>query len=75
MEVIIKYPKSKFYSLTTKKYVNLDYIGKLIDEGENVFVEDFKTKADLTGLITLKAIVAYREGLVRNGTHKIKKSS
>lgn len=75
MEVIIKYPKGKFYTLSFKKYVNLAYIGERLDSGIILCVEDFVTKRDITSTVALKAIAVHREGLIKNGDYKIKKDS
>jgi len=60
MSTIKRYPNRKLYDLERKRYVTLDDIATLIQEGEDVQVVDHETGDDLTG-ITLSQIIFERE--------------
>ncbi len=60
MSTIKRYPNRKLYDLDRKRYVTLEDISILIQEGEDVQVVDHETGDDLTG-ITLSQIIFERE--------------
>lgn len=83
MPVIKRYPNRKLYDTESKKYVTLDGISELIQQGQEVQVVDHATGEDLTTL-TLTQIIFEQEkkqsgflprsvltGLVRAGGEKI----
>lgn len=60
MSTIKRYPNRKLYDLERKRYVTLDDISILIQEGDDIQVIDHETGDDLTG-ITLSQIIFERE--------------
>lgn len=60
MRMIKRYPNRKLYDLDRKRYVTLDNIAIMIQEGEDVQVIDHETGEDLTS-ITLSQIIFERE--------------
>ena len=60
MSTIKRYPNRKLYDLERKRYVTLDDIATMIQEGEDVQVVDHESGDDLTG-ITLSQIIFERE--------------
>ncbi len=60
MSTIKRYPNRKLYDLERKRYVTLEDISILIQEGEDIQVVDHETGDDLTG-ITLSQIIFERE--------------
>lgn len=60
MRTIKRYPNRKLYDLDRKRYVTLDNIAIMIQEGEDVQVIDHETGDDLTS-ITLSQIIFERE--------------
>jgi len=60
MSTIKRYPNRKLYDLERKRYVTLDDISILIQEGDDIQVVDHETGDDLTG-ITLSQIIFERE--------------
>lgn len=55
--VVRKYPNRRLYDTSAGKYVNLDDIGALIREGEDVQVVDAKTGEDVTRVVLTQIIV------------------
>lgn len=55
--VVRKYPNRRLYDTSAAKYVNLDEIGALIREGEEVQVVDAKTGEDMTRVVLTQIIV------------------
>lgn len=60
MRIIKRYPNRKLYDLERKRYVTLDDIALMIQEGEDVQVLDHDTGEDLT-TVTLSQIIFERE--------------
>jgi len=60
MKIIKRYPNRKLYDLERKRYVTLDDIALMIQEGEDVQVLDHDTGEDLT-TVTLSQIIFERE--------------
>ncbi len=60
MHTIKRYPNRKLYDLDRKRYVTLDNIAAMIQEGEDVQIIDHETGEDLTGII-LSQIIFERE--------------
>ena len=60
MRTIKRYPNRKLYDLSSKRYVTLDDIALMIQEGEDIQVIDHETGEDLTS-ITLSQIIFERE--------------
>lgn len=60
MKTIKRYPNRKLYDLDRKRYVTLDDIAFMIQEGEDVQVLDHDTGEDLT-TVTLSQIIFERE--------------
>lgn len=60
MRTIKRYPNRKLYDLDRKRYVTLDDIATMIQEGEDVQVMDHETGEDLTS-VTLSQIIFERE--------------
>lgn len=61
MIVIKKYPNRRLYDTTQSKYVNLDFVLKLIEEHKEFTVVDSKTGDDLTKSLLLQ-IITEQEG-------------
>lgn len=60
MRTIKRYPNRKLYDLERKRYVTLDDISVMIQDGEDIQVIDHETGEDLTS-ITLSQIIFERE--------------
>ncbi len=60
MKIIKRYPNRKLYDLERKRYVTLDDIALMIQDGEDVQVLDHDTGEDLT-TVTLSQIIFERE--------------
>lgn len=60
MRIIKRYPNRKLYDLERKRYVTLDDIAIMIQDGEDIQVVDHETGEDLTS-ITLSQIIFERE--------------
>ena len=60
MRTIKRYPNRKLYDLEQKRYVTLDDIDTMIQDGEDIQVIDHETGEDLTS-ITLSQIIFERE--------------
>lgn len=60
MKTIKRYPNRKLYDLDRKRYVTLDDIATMIQDGEDVKVVDHETNEDLTS-VTLSQIIFERE--------------
>ena len=60
MKTIKRYPNRKLYDLDRKRYVTLDDISLMIQEGEELQVVDHDTGEDLTS-VTLSQIIFERE--------------
>lgn len=60
MKIIKRYPNRKLYDLERKRYVTLDDIALMIQEGEDVQVLDHDTGEDLT-TVTLSQVIFERE--------------
>jgi len=60
MRTIKRYPNRKLYDLERKRYVTLDDISLMIQDGEDIQVIDHETGDDLTS-ITLSQIIFERE--------------
>lgn len=60
MKTIKRYPNRKLYDLDRKRYVTLDDIATMIQDGEDIKVIDHETGEDLTS-ITLSQIIFERE--------------
>jgi len=60
MRTIKRYPNRKLYDLERKRYVTLDDIAVMIQEGEDIQVIDHESGEDLTS-ITLSQIIFERE--------------
>jgi len=60
MKTIKRYPNRKLYDLDRKRYVTLDNIATMIQEGEDIKVIDHETGEDLTS-VTLSQIIFERE--------------
>lgn len=60
MRVIKRYPNRKLYDTEEKKYITLDGIADLIQQGEEVQVVDHTTDEDLTA-VTLSQIIFEQE--------------
>ncbi len=60
MRTIKRYPNRKLYDLERKRYVTLDDISLMIQDGEDIQVIDHETGEDLTS-ITLSQIIFERE--------------
>ena len=60
MRTIKRYPNRKLYDLERKRYVTLDDISVMIQDGEDIQVIDHETGDDLTS-ITLSQIIFERE--------------
>lgn len=60
MKTIKRYPNRKLYDLDRKRYVTLDDIAFMIQEGDDVQVVDHETGEDLTS-VTLSQIIFERE--------------
>ncbi|MCO6452340.1 MAG: hypothetical protein J5I90_16295 [Caldilineales bacterium] len=60
MRVVKRYPNRKLYDTERKRYVTLDEIAMMIQEGESIQVVDHDTGDDLTS-ITLAQIIFERE--------------
>jgi len=54
--VVRKYPNRRLYDTAAGKYVNLDELGALIRQGEDVKVVDAKTGEDVTRLVLTQII-------------------
>ena len=60
MKTIKRYPNRKLYDLDRKRYVTLDDISLMIQEGEELQVVDHDSGEDLTS-VTLSQIIFERE--------------
>jgi len=60
MRTIKRYPNRKLYDLSSKRYVTLDDIALMIQDGEDIQVIDHESGEDLTS-ITLSQIIFERE--------------
>lgn len=60
MRIIKRYSNRKLYDPSTRKYVTLDDIGKMVKAGDDVKVEDKATGEDLTS-ITLSQVLLEKE--------------
>ena len=60
MRTIKRYPNRKLYDLERKRYVTLDDISVMIQDGEDIQVIDHETGDDLTS-VTLSQIIFERE--------------
>ena len=60
MPVIKRYPNRKLYDTESKRYVTLDHIAQMIQQGEDVLVTDHESGEDLTNL-TLSQIIFEQE--------------
>ncbi len=60
MRTIKRYPNRKLYDLASKRYVTLDDIAMMIQQGEDIKVIDHESGEDLTS-ITLSQIIFERE--------------
>ncbi|MBK8046419.1 MAG: polyhydroxyalkanoate synthesis regulator DNA-binding domain-containing protein [Anaerolineales bacterium] len=60
MPVIKRYPNRKLYDTEAKRYVTLDNITQLIQQGQEILVIDHETGEDLTNL-TLSQIIFEQE--------------
>ncbi|QDP61658.1 MAG: putative PHB/PHA accumulation regulator DNA-binding domain protein [Prokaryotic dsDNA virus sp.] len=58
---IHRYSNRKYYNKTISKYVTLDKIINILDEGKSLKVIDFKTKKDITVDAVTKAF--FSQGL------------
>lgn len=54
--IIKKYPNRRMYDTSESKYVNLDFIRRLINERVEFTIVDSKTEADITKTILLQII-------------------
>jgi polyhydroxyalkanoate synthesis regulator protein len=55
-ENLIRYTNRKTYSLTKKKYVNLQYLLQKVKDGEDFAVTEHKTGLDVTSKIVRQAV-------------------
>ncbi len=62
MRVIRKYGNRRLYDTTSKRYVNLDEIGRMVRDGDDLQVVDAKTGEDLTRGILTQIIVEDARG-------------
>jgi len=60
MPVIKRYPNRKLYDTESKRYVTLENIAQMIQQGEDVLVTDHESGEDLTNL-TLSQIIFEQE--------------
>ncbi len=60
MRTVKRYPNRKLYDLASKRYVTLDDIAMMIQQGEDIQVIDHESGEDLTS-ITLSQIIFERE--------------
>jgi polyhydroxyalkanoate synthesis repressor PhaR len=60
MPIIKRYPNRKLYDTSAKKYITLEEISLLIQQGEDIRVIDNKTSEDITAL-TLSQIILEQE--------------
>lgn len=60
MPVIKRYPNRKLYDTEAKRYVTLENIAQMIQQGEDVLVTDHESGEDLTNL-TLSQIIFEQE--------------
>ncbi|MCB0135660.1 MAG: polyhydroxyalkanoate synthesis regulator DNA-binding domain-containing protein, partial [Caldilineaceae bacterium] len=60
MPVIKRYPNRKLYDTESKRYVTLEHIAQMIQQGEDVIVTDHESGEDLTNL-TLSQIIFEQE--------------
>ncbi len=60
MKTIKRYPNRKLYDLDRKRYVTLEQIAQMIQQGEDIQVIDHETGEDLTS-VTLSQIIFERE--------------
>lgn len=60
MPVIKRYPNRKLYDTESKRYVTLEHIAQMIQQGEDVLVTDHESGEDLTNL-TLSQIIFEQE--------------
>ncbi len=57
MPIIKRYTNRKLYNTQTRRYVNLDEIAGMVQNGEEVHIVDHKSGADLTAATLLQVIL------------------
>jgi len=57
MPIIKRYANRKLYNTQTRRYVNLDEIANLVQNGEEVHIVDHQSGADLTAATLLQVIL------------------
>jgi len=57
MPTIKRYANRKLYNMQTRRYVNLDEIASLVQNGEEVHIVDHQSGADLTAATLLQVIL------------------
>jgi polyhydroxyalkanoate synthesis regulator protein len=60
--IFVRYPAGNLYSVTERKYVSLRHVELLIKCGQEIFVKDGKTRADITNK-TLLSIVSKQKDI------------
>ena len=59
--LIKKYPNRRLYNTETSSYITLDHLGKLIQNGYNVKVIDYKSGIDLTKITLIQIILEQQQ--------------
>ena len=57
MRLIKRYPNRKLYDTTTKRYVTLKELARLVQNGETIKVVDFRNGQDITSKVLAQVLV------------------
>lgn len=60
--IIKKYENRRLYNTTDSRYINLDEVARMVQEGDDVKVLDAATGEDLTRLVLTQIIVEHAKG-------------
>ncbi len=63
MAAIKKYENRRLYDTTGSRYVNLEDIARMVENGEDVVVTDVKSGRDLTREVLLQVVLESEEGV------------
>ena len=61
MRLIKRYPNRKLYDTTTRHYITLKILARLVEEGEEIKVIDSRTGDDITSKILAQLLVVEQE--------------